>query len=157
MNTKPNVPEELGIGKDYWWRIVPKTGVLWMWLVFATDVPGQWLIKHHPEMSVFLRAAIAAIPPVAAAVYATTVLRWIRGMDELHRRLTIESFLFATTAYLLLGAGWSALDVAGVWKAVNAASGLHFDAVPWTNCSFIICMTYVLFGAGYSMAKRRFE
>src|SRR5262245_19801446 len=118
MNSKLNVPEEIGgFGRGYWLRIAPKkTGVLWMYLVFATDAPGQWLIRHHPEMSVFLRAPIAALPIVATAFYAATILRWIRGMDDLHRRLTIESFLAATIGYLLLGAGVTALDVAGVWE-----------------------------------------
>jgi len=46
MNIKPNVPEEIGFGKLNLWgscRGSLKAGAAWMFVVYLTDVPGDWL------------------------------------------------------------------------------------------------------------------
>ena len=45
MNGKPNIPEEIGWGKQYSWRASLKAGGGWMMLAFLTDLPGIYLMS----------------------------------------------------------------------------------------------------------------
>ena len=157
MNSKPNMPEEIGWGKQYSWRVALKAGGGWMMLAFLTDLPGIYLIEHHKDWPVALRAVIALIPLIATLLYVRSAARWVRGMDELYRRIALESFLFATVAYLFLTAAWFLLNQAGVWDAVAQTTGLHLERMPFSNCTLIICLTYVFFGVGYSIFNRRYQ
>jgi hypothetical protein len=157
MNSKPNIPEEIGLGKQYSCRASLKAGGGWMMLAFLTDVPGLHLIDRHPEWPLVLRVLIALLPLLATVLYVRSTARWVRGMDELHRRVALQSFLFATVTYLLFTATWFLLNHAGVWRALAEASGLHLERVPFANCTFVICLTYILFGVGYSICNRRYQ
>jgi hypothetical protein len=157
MSCRPNVPEEIGWGRQYSWRASLKAGGGWMMLAFATDLPGIYLIGRHKDWPVVARAMIALIPLMATFLYVRSAARWVRGMDELHRRIALESFLFATVAYLFLSGAWFLLDRAGVWDACARTTGLHLERVPFSNCTFIICLTYVFFGVGYSIFNRRYQ
>src|SRR5688572_1068593 len=118
MNNKPNVPGEIGLGKEYSWRASLKAGGGWMMLAFLTDLPGLRLIEHHNDWPLALRAIIALLPLIATSLYVRNIARWVRGMDELHRRIALEAFLFATVTYLFLTAAWFLLNQAGVWDAI---------------------------------------
>jgi hypothetical protein len=158
MNIKPNIPEEIGLGRQYSWRASLKAGGGWMMLVFLTDLPGLYLIEHHQQdWPLALRMVIALVPLLATLFYVRSTARWVRGMDELHRRIALESFLFATVAYLSLSAAWFLLNQAGVWDAAAQTMGLHLERMPFSNCTFILCLTYVFFGAGYSVFNRRYQ
>jgi len=157
MNGKPNIPEEIGWGKQYSWRASLKAGGGWMMLAFLTDLPGIYLIEHHRDWRLALRAAIALVPLIATLLYVRSIARWVRGMDELHRPITLTAFLFATVAYLFLTAAWFLLNHAGIWSAIAQTTGLHLERIPFSNCTFIICLTYILFGAGYSVFNRRYQ
>ncbi|MDB6057612.1 MAG: hypothetical protein JWO95_1456 [Verrucomicrobiales bacterium] len=128
-----------------------------MFLVYLTDIPGLVLLKHHPDWPMLVRVTIVLLPFICGYLYVRGVVRWIEGMDELHQRITLQSFNFALVVYLFLSAGWFMLARAGVWDALAQSTKVHFEYVPWNNCTFIICMTYILFGAGYSTLKRRYQ
>ena len=121
-----------------------------MMAVFATDVPGAYLLSHHPGWPLVLRVVLALLPLVAGLLYVRAMGSWIRGMDELHRRITLESFLFATVTYLILNTTWDLLKRTGVFEAILQATHLHFELMPFANCTFAIGMTYVLWGIGYT-------
>jgi hypothetical protein len=157
MNNKPNEPEEIGWGRQYSWRASLKAGGGWLMVAFLTDLPGIYLNQGHKEWPVTLRAVIALIPLLASLLYVRSTARWIAGMDELHRRVSLEAFLFGTVAYLFLNAGWFLFGNAGVWAAVVQATGVHLERVPFYNCSFTLCLTYVFWGIGYTVVNRRYR
>ena len=128
-----------------------------MMLAFLTDLPGIYLTEHHKDWPLGLRAVIAMIPLIASLLYMRSTARWVRGMDELHRRIALEAFLFATVTYLFLTAAWFLLNHAGIWAAIAQTTGLHLERMPFSNCTLIICLTYVFFGVGYSIFNRRYE
>jgi hypothetical protein len=160
MNNKPNTPEVFGWGSRYSWRDSLKAGGGWMMLAFLTDVPGAYLIAHHADWPLVLRTLIALLPMVASFLYVRGIMRWIRGMDELHRQITTSAFAFAAIAYLFLGVAWSQLvDRAGIFEAAFQLTRLQMlERMPFSNCSFAISMTYILFGIGYThIFNRRYE
>src|SRR5262245_51129900 len=113
MNNKPNHPGDV----PYSWRASLKAGGGWMMLAFLTDLPGIYWIEHHQDWPLVLKAVLALLPLLASMLYVRSTARWVRGMDELHRRVVLEAFLFATLAYLFLMAGFFLLNKAGVWEA----------------------------------------
>ena len=128
-----------------------------MMLAFLTDLPGLRLIEHHNDWPLALRAIIALLPLIATSLYVRSIVRWVRGMDELHRRIALEAFLFPTVTYLFLTAAWFLLNQAGVWDAIAQTMSLHLERMPFSNCTFIICLTYVFFGVGNSILNRRYQ
>ena len=157
MNNEPSLPEEIGLGKFYSWRSSLKAGAGWMILVFLTDLPGGYFTQQHGDWPLAVRALLAALPVVATLLYVRSVARWIRHMDELHRGVAVESFLWALVAYLSLNMAWYLLGRAGVWEALAHDAGLHLEQMPFSNCTFIICLTYLFFGISYSILNRRYQ
>ena len=129
-----------------------------MMLVFATDIPGAWLLTHYPEWPLAVRVLIALIPVVASLLYVRAIVHWVRGMDELHQQLTKSAYLFAGTAFLALSMTWDLLRRTGLFEAVLRNTGLHLEGMPFSNCTFVISLTYVLFGIGYAhIVSRRYR
>lgn len=102
MNTKPNVPEERVPGKaEFLFRRDFQVNG-WGYAALILLVGGEALIYFHQDWPIALRAVVALIPIIPALLWGRVFARWIRGMDELHRRMTVEVCLFATTATLFL-------------------------------------------------------
>jgi len=159
MNNRPNLPEEIGFGKlTLWssWRGSMKAGAAWMFVVYLSDIPGAWLLDHHQDWPLILRILIALVPLAASLLYVRGIAQWIRGMDELHRRVTLAAFLFGTTLYLVFNTGWPLLVRAGLFTALNLTRW-HLDQMPFFNCTFTICLTYIFSGLGYSLINRRYQ
>jgi hypothetical protein len=157
MNT-PNLPEDIGFGKLYGsLRGSLKAGAAWMFVVYLTDVPGDLLVRHHPEWPLFLRALIAVIPLAATLLYVRAMARWIGGMDEMHRRVILAAFVYAAVAYLFLNVAWDLLKRAGIADAIHQSTRLHFELSPFPNCTFTICFTYLLWSTIYVALNRRYQ
>jgi hypothetical protein len=99
---------------------------------------------------------MALIPLLATLLYVRGLTRWIRGMDELHRRVVMTSFIFGTTVYLFLAITWPLLVRGGLFTALNLTR-YHLDQMPFSNCTFAICLTYLLASAGYTYFSRRYR
>jgi hypothetical protein len=152
MNNKPNIPDDM----SYSW----KAGGHWLMLVFLTDVPGAYLISHHKDWPIILPIIIASLPLVASLLYVRAIVRWIRGMDEMHRQITLAAFGFALVTYLVLTAAWSLLaDRIGILEHVFHLTHLEtLQRMPFANCTFMTALTYVLFGIGYThIFNRRYQ
>jgi hypothetical protein len=113
------------------------------WFVVAAlvAIASDFLLRDHPEWTPALRAACALSPIVPCALYARSYARFVRGMDELQRRIQAESrligclgTLFVVTAIHVLNlhgvplpAGLRGVNfvvvliVAGIWSRVAAA------------------------------------
>ena len=105
MNNKPNLPGEVD----------PRTGEFsiqaqwrvnhWAFAAILLSVAGDLLVHFHEEdggWPVALRAIIALCPVLPALLYVRSLGRWLRGMDELDRQITLKVILFAISATLYL-------------------------------------------------------
>lgn len=118
MNTKPNLPNEIFWGREYSWRMDRKVNG---WLCAAavissladilfSSVVGQWPLAA--------RAAIVLAEFLALALWTRSMTQWIRGMDELHRRITTSVMLFATGATFFFMLLWHGLNRVGLFDAL---------------------------------------
>jgi len=120
----------------------------------ASDIMFPHLVSQWP---VALRALVALTPFLAVLLWARSLARWIHGMDELRRRITLAAVLFATSAAFFFVTAWHRLDKAGVFQAVFPASK-HPDA-SWdivTVGHIFLLMTFFYF-LGYRTFNRRYQ
>jgi hypothetical protein len=119
MNNKPNVPEELITlnPKKYSFRTDMKVSSWLLMAALATAAGDAWFY-HHKDCSFVLRIIIALVPLPPTLLWIRSMARWIRSMDELHRRITIDALVFATTGTLVVVLGWLRLNQTGILKAI---------------------------------------
>lgn len=158
MNTKPNVPDEIWLGKkDYsaWtdWKV---NG----WLFVATIISGASDILFANAVSgwpVAARAAMAIIPFVALLLWARSLARWVRGMDELHRRITVAAILFTVSVTFFFVMLWHRLERAGLFQAIfpsNTPSAASWDIGTVGHIFLLMTFGYFL---GYRVFNRRYQ
>jgi hypothetical protein len=154
MKNKPNLPDELDpiFGfKDYSFRKdVQVNG--WGYVAMALSFVGDVLLARHHEWSAALRAIIALAPIIPTLLWGRVFARWIRGMDELHRRMAVEVCLFAATATLFFFAAFRPLVNAGIFQPIEKTLGL--DLQTWWGTSWFLVCFYIL---GSRILHRRFK
>lgn len=157
MNNKPNLPDELEPGKkDYSFRKDLKVNG-WGYVALTLSVGGEALVYFHQGWPVALRAIIALIPIIPALLWGRVFARWIRGMDELHRRLTVEVCLFATTATLFVFTALHPLVKFGVIEANGHGDSWLvwlMDWHSWLLTSWLLICFYLL---GGMILRRRYK
>lgn len=111
---KPNTFESLEpFSRQYSLRTDLKLNA---WLLVAMVVGGVagYLLRGHAEWSGPVRASLALAPVVPGLLYVWHCARFVRGMDELQRRIQLESALFAVFGTLLIGIVINVLNANGV-------------------------------------------
>jgi len=157
MNEKLNVPGEIFMGnKEYSWRMDWRVNG---WLFVATLISSSCDIVFHHEVwqwPLAARVGVELAEFIAIALWARGLARWIRGMDELHRRITVTTVLFAVSATFFFLMLWHRLEVAGLY---DAAFGRPKTGGSWDICTIghgFLLLTLFYFG-GYSFFNRRYK
>jgi len=167
MNDKLNIPEEMVPGKNYslWADIKVNGWILASWpVIFLGDL---WLFVHE-NCTFLLRVIIALIPLAMCLLWIRGVVRWIRGMDEMHRRLTLEACLFAITWTFFVVTAWQHLKHEGILDAVFKTSHsscenlvLGFNFAGLTEYDFCYPLTILLlfsfYFLGFTIFNRRYK
>ena len=186
MSNKPNDPEVLLNFKknsqwadakvfmkvNYWLFICLATGAANA-LLFHTIVPPLDGVLREDFLTwpVGIRLIIESVPLLAGLLWARSLARFIRGMDELHRRITIEAWLIAALATLGFLSIWPLLDAAGISASVYWATHFHgeFTDKPHFILGFwllldkppsiflTLCLLYGFYILGYFILIRRYK
>jgi hypothetical protein len=161
MSNKPNELEELVSIKKSLRPDILKVSV-WLLVAGVTTYAGDEWFYHHRDSSSALRIIIALIPLPTILLWLRSMSRWIRGMDELQRRITLEISLFATTRTLLVILVWLRLDQIGVLKTIFQTLGkeiaLHFENGALTQyCTLTGSLFFFFFWLGYLIINRRYK
>jgi hypothetical protein len=158
MNHKPNVPDEIWLGKkEYSWRMDQKVNG-WLFVAALISCASDILfLDQIKQWHVAWRTIIALAPFLAILLWARSLARWISGMDELHRRITLAAILFAASATFFFVMLWHRLDDAGVFAAIFPA-GKNPNA-SWdigTVGHIFLLLTFFYF-LGYRIFNRRYQ
>jgi len=155
MHTKPNIPGEIVIADQEFslpkaWRVNAWLGVAALTSALS-DVIYSAEIRQWP---VGLRLAILLFEYAAVLLWVRRLAVWIRGMDEMHRQVTLATFLFSVSATLLFTLLWLRLEVGGFFESlIGARTGFGMGTL-----SFAILAHSVFFGLGhYLIFNRRFK
>lgn len=156
MNAKPNLPDEIWLGRREYsaWTDFRVNG----WLFVATIISGvsDIMFPHVVgQWRVGVRTLIAVIPFVALLLWMRTLSRWIRGMDELHRRITVAAVLFTVSTTFFFVVLWQRLDKAGLFRTFFPSSASASWDIGTVGHIFLL-MTFCYF-LGYRILNRRFQ
>lgn len=147
MSNKSNIPESVQPGRHYSFRADMKLNSWAIAAVILAVISHVWLI-HHGDWHPFVRAAVALSPLLPSLFYVGSVMRWIRGMDELQRRIQLESCLFATVGTIFVVTAVSLLQANGV-PLPRLQNGMGWEG----TFASIICL-YIL---GSIIVNRRYQ
>lgn len=155
MNNKPNIPGEIVLAdKEF---SLPKAWKVNVWLFVATLTSALAdVIYSHAlrQWSIGWRVAILLFEFAAVLLWVRRLGEWIRGMDEMHRQVTLATFMFSVSATLLFTLLWLRLEVGDFFEAiVGARLGFGMGTL-----SFAILMHSIFYGVGhYAIFNRRFK
>jgi hypothetical protein len=155
MNNKPNLPEEIMFGPSYSIRTNLKANT-WAFVAMLLAWAADLLLSLPREWNVAQRAIIALVPLLVGLLWVRDFVRWVRGMDEMHRRLSVEACLFATSVTLFVVSTWHILDKAGVFQAGEHLTRLHLDS-HFHTASFPISLVVAFYFLGYAIFSRRYK
>lgn len=149
---KPNNPEEIWLGKsDYsWWVDFKVNG----WLFLAALISGACDIVFRSSVQqgpTSLKVAAILVPFAALLLWARSIVRWIGGMDELHRRITMSAVLFSCSASFFVVTLWHRIAASGI---LPAGPGVSWDI--GTVAHVFLLMTFFYF-LGYFLVNRRYQ
>ena len=120
----------------------------WMVVAAAVYVAISVLLKNHPEGSPLMRGLLTLTPMIPGAFYVRTCLRFVRGMDELQRRIQTEAWLFAALGSLIIGTAINTLNANGV-----SLGELRHGLSLWGT----FALTFALWLTGTALANRRYK
>src|SRR5579859_2279909 len=92
MNEKLNLPEEIMFGPAYSLRANLKANT-WAFVAMLLSLAGDVLLARHDDWSVFPKGILAMVPLLISLLWVRSFVRWVRGMDEMHRRISLEACL----------------------------------------------------------------
>ena len=113
MNHKSILPESVQPGRHYSFRADMKLNA-WAFVAVALAMISRALVNHHSDWSVALRAFVVLSPLLPSLLYVRSISRWIRGMDELQRRIQLEACLFANVGTIFLVTAFDLLNAHGI-------------------------------------------
>src|SRR4030088_2558584 len=98
------------------------------------------VIQHHPH--VWWRFPVALAPLVPMLLLLRAVVRFVRGMDELQRRIQLDALAFASAGSVLLTFTYGLLENVGF---------------PHLSYGYVWSVMSALWGIGTVVAKRRYR
>jgi hypothetical protein len=144
---KPNVFESvMPCSGEYSWKRDLRLNA---WLLVATVfyLAQLFLLRRNPEWTPLVRGMVALSPLIPALLYVRSWVRFIRGLDELQRRVQLEAHVFAAWGTIVVGVVVSTLNQHGVVNILP--HGLSFGSV--------LMIQFPLWLIGIGMANRRYK
>lgn len=114
MNNKSIFPESVHPGKHHSLRADFKLNA-WAFVAVAFAIVSRIGLRHHADWPLLSRAIIALSPLLPSLLYIRSIGGWIRGMDELQRRIQLEACLFATIGTIFITTAYNLLIAQGIY------------------------------------------
>ena len=118
------------------------------------SVASDFFYPHQVnQLNVALRTLVALAPFFAILLWVRDLAQWIRGMDELHRRITLAAVLFAVSMTFFFVLLWHRLEVAGFFESV-CPGRKSWDIGTVGHVFLLMTLFYIL---GHSIFNRRYK
>jgi uncharacterized membrane protein len=155
MNSKPNIPDEIFLGgsKLYSWRTDLRVNG-WLMVAILISAASEIIFAHQVrQLDATLRTLIALAPFLVLVLWMRNLAQWIRGMDELHRRITLAAVLFAVSATFFFVMLWHRLEVAGFFEAI-CPGRKGWDICTLSHVFLLMTLFYIF---GHTLFNRRYK
>lgn len=120
----------------------------WLAVASAVWVADLALLKKYPEWSPLLKGVLALAPLVPGLLYVRSCMRFVRGLDELQRRIQLDALIFAAMGTVIVGMAVNTLNAHEVPLGM-LRRGLGIGE------SFVLM--FVLWIVGSAIANRRYK
>ena len=120
----------------------------WLMVAAVVYVISLFLLKHHPDWTPLTRGLVTLSPLIPGLLYVRSCLRFVRGLDELQRRIQLEAWLFASLGSLIVATVVNVLNASGVGLA-----GLDHGLSLWGT----YILTFALWLVGTAVANCRYK
>ena len=117
--------------------------------MLASFAGEELLLPHLHDWNALLKTGIALIPLIPSLLWVRSIAEWVRGMDELHRRITREALLFATAGTLIVVTVWHTLEKVGV---IPLSFGFY-----WRTGFGTLILFVLFYFRGHFIADRRYQ
>ncbi len=152
---KPNIPDEIFLGgsKQYSWRTDCRVNGWLMVAVLMSGASDFFFAQQVRQLDVAWRTVIALAPFLVLPLWMRNLAQWIRGMDELHRRITLAAVLFTVSATFFFVLLWHRLEAAGFFEAI-CPGRKSWDIGTVGHEVLLLTFFYIL---GHTIFNRRFK
>jgi hypothetical protein len=119
------------------------------WFLVATVVYllGRYALRENPAWSPWTRSLVGLTPLLPGLLYLRTWVRFVRGLDELQRRMQVEAHIFAAWGTLVAGMVVTMLNQEGAVTLLPR--GLGFGGV--------VVVFFPLWLVGTALANHRYR
>lgn len=120
------------------------------WLTFGLVAQfwAGYVVEQQPGWSAVTRALVLLLPMILYVVQIRVWLAFLRGLDELQRKIQSEAWLFAVVGALLIVAAINTLNGRGV-AVPSLEHGLSLNGA--------LLLTFLLWPLGRWFANRRYR
>jgi hypothetical protein len=120
----------------------------WFFVATVVYLVDLAVLRRFPGWNPLTRGLVALTPLLPGLLYVRDCLRFVRGMDELQRRIQLEAWLFAALAMVFITAVISTLSGQGV-----ALGALRYGL----DLGGIGCAMFALWLVGLVIANCRYK
>lgn len=117
----------------------------WAGVAVMAAFVSRLLLRESAGLTGAGRLAAALLPLLPGLLYVRALWRWMRGLDEMQRRLQLEAVCFAALAMLLLALTADLLKLGGFLPRLTFG---------WEGC---FAFTFFLYAFGLARANRRYR
>jgi hypothetical protein len=110
---------------------------------------SRWWLQLHADWDGGLRTLVALAPIVPSLLWARSIARWMRQLDEMHRRVHYEAWFFAAVGTVFLVTALNLVESAGVFRLRRLPHGLGWEGA--------FAAMFFLYGAGLAISNRRYK
>lgn len=122
---------------------------LWLTIGIAPSlILTRYLVEHHAEWTAVTKAAVLLVPLIPCVLQVCAYLSFVRGLDELQRKIQSEAWLFAVIGTLLTAAAINTVNT----NAVTVPFLEHGLGLPG-----VILLNALLWPIGGVLANRRYK
>ncbi len=121
---------------------------LWAGVAVLASFLSRWSMSHHPDWNVVLRTSVALAPILPSLLWAQSIARWVRTLDELQRRIQSEAWFFAAMGTVFALTSLDLLGPAGIQRPARLEHGWGWEGA-FAMMFFLYCLGCVIFNRRY--------
>jgi hypothetical protein len=121
---------------------------IWTAVAIFLAALGRWLLQET-DLAPEIRAGVLLVPLIPSGFYVLAIFRWIRGLDELQRRIQHEAWFFSTVGTILVLTALNLLSPSGALANSRLAHGLGWEGR--------YALSLLLWVIGCFVATRRYQ
>ena len=106
-------------------------------------------MQHHSDWNLVLRTGVALAPIIPSLLWARSIARWMRQLDELQRRIQYEAWFFAAVGTVFVMTALNLSNSAETFASRRMPHGLGWEGA-FAAMFFLYCV-------GCAVSNRRYK